>query len=40
MSPKFIKKYKKDKNIENLLEVSGVLLLVASSVLLGVLEFL
>ena len=40
MSPKFIKQYKKDKNIENILEVIGVILLAASSILLGVLEFL
>lgn len=35
MSSKFINKYKKYKNIENLLEVIGVLLLEASIVLLG-----
>lgn len=40
MSPKFVKQYKKDKNIENILEVIGVILLAASSILLGVLEFL
>lgn len=39
MSPKFIKQYKKDKNIENILEVIGVILLAASSILLGFLEF-
>lgn len=40
MFPKFIKQYKKDKNIENILEVIGVILSAASSILLGVLEFL
>lgn len=40
MSPKFIKQYKKDKNIGNKLEVIGVLLLGASSIVLGVLEFM
>ena len=40
MSPKFIKQYKKNKNIENTLEVIGVLLLAASSIILGVLEIL
>lgn len=40
MTPKYIKQYKKDKNIANTLEVIGILLLAASSVLLCVLEFL
>lgn len=40
MSPKFIKQYKKDKNIENTLEVIGVLLLSASGIILGALELL
>lgn len=40
MTPKFIKQYKEDRNVENTLEVIGVLLLIASSIFLGVLKFL
>ncbi|SHF19309.1 hypothetical protein SAMN02745784_03124 [Tissierella praeacuta DSM 18095] len=40
MIPKFIKQYKKEKNIENLLELGGVVMLGISSILLGILELM
>lgn len=36
--PKFINQYKKEKSFENLLEFVGCLLLIVSSILLGILE--
>ncbi|MDO5724999.1 MAG: hypothetical protein Q4P29_01720 [Tissierellia bacterium] len=38
--PKYIKKYNKEKNIEDLLQTIGIILLGASSIILGIAKFI
>lgn len=40
MIPKYVKRYKAEKNIENLLVLMGLILLGSSSIVLGILEFI
>ncbi|WP_162099665.1 hypothetical protein [Veillonella sp. R32] len=40
MIPQYVKRYKAEKNIENLLVLMGIILLGSSSIVLGILEFI